>query len=140
MIYAMSDTGLISNLEIASDLSELVGVERLINDVCVHLGLEEEYYGNILIAVTEAVNNAIIHGNKNDKNKLVFISAYESDLEFWFLIKDDGRGFDFTNLPDPTSPENILLENGRGIFLMNNLADKIDFLSGGSVVKVVFSK
>jgi serine/threonine-protein kinase RsbW len=140
MIYAMSDTGLISNLEIASDLSELVGVERLINDVCVHLGLEEEYYGNILIAVTEAVNNAIIHGNKNDKNKRVLISAYESDLEFWFLIKDDGRGFDFTNLPDPTSPENILLENGRGIFLMNNLADKIDFLSGGSEVKVVFSK
>lgn len=140
MMFTMSESTIINTLEIPSSLSELVVVERLINDVCANLDLEEEYYGNVLIAVTEAVNNAIIHGNRNDPNKLVLVNAYASKNEFWFVIKDDGRGFDFTNLPDPTSPENILLENGRGIFLMNSLADRIEFHAGGSEVKVVFAK
>ena len=134
------ETALIGHLDLPSDLLELNRVESFINDVCLQLNLEEEYYGNVLIAVTEAVNNAILHGNKSDKSKMVEINVFEQEDQFWFLVKDDGRGFDYNNLPDPTNPENILLENGRGVFLMKNLADDVEFHDGGSAVKVLFSR
>lgn len=134
------ETALIGHLNLASDVSEINHLEGFINDICVQLNLEEEYYGNVLIAVSEAVNNAILHGNKSDSSKQVVVHVYEDKTRFWFTIKDSGRGFDFTNLPDPTSPENILMENGRGIFLMKNLSDEVEFLEGGCLVKVIFSR
>jgi len=134
------ETALLGQLNINSDLSELITVEGFVNGICVQLNIEEEYFGNVLIAVSEAVNNAIIHGNKSDVNKEVHINVYQSGDRFWFTIKDSGRGFDFTNIPDPTSPENILMENGRGVFLMKNLADEVEFMDGGSLVNLLFSR
>jgi serine/threonine-protein kinase RsbW len=134
------ETALIGQLNLTSDVSEINHLEGFINDMCVQLNLEEEYFGNVLIAVSEAVNNAILHGNKSDITKPVVIHVYEEKTCFWFTIKDSGRGFDSSNLPDPTSPENILSENGRGVFLMKNLSDEVEFLEGGSLVKVLFSR
>ena len=134
------ETALLGQLNINSDLSELNTVEGFVNGICVQLNIEEEYFGNVLIAVSEAVNNAIIHGNKSDINKDVQINVYQAADRFWFTIKDSGRGFDFTNIPDPTSPENILMENGRGVFLMKNLADEVEFMEGGSSVNLLFSR
>ncbi len=131
---------LIDSLSIPSDLSNLSLVESLIDKACQQVAVDEDNYGNVLIAVTEAVNNAIIHGNKMDNSKSVNIGFYDEGSSFGFEIVDGGTGFDFENLPDPTAPENIEKENGRGIFLMRNLADEVLFNETGNRVSVIFNK
>jgi|SRR6056300_665976 serine/threonine-protein kinase RsbW len=125
-------------LEIGSDLKYMLEVEGLIDEVCSSYELNEDHYGNILIAVTEAVNNAIVHGNLNDEDKKVTIEANKQDKEVVFIISDEGKGFDYTNLPDPTAPENIEKPDGRGIFLMKNLSDEVSFDLNGSKVSITF--
>ncbi len=131
---------LIEKLSIPSDFNEVAQVELLVDRVCSNLGVEEDHYGNILIAVTEAVNNAIEHGNRKDAQVDVMVEVANGDKEFCFTVKDQGRGFDFVNLPDPTAPDNLLKENGRGIFLMRNLADEVEFEDNGRSVNIYFSK
>jgi serine/threonine-protein kinase RsbW len=126
------------NLEIKSNISNISEVEQLIDIVCDDLKLNEDHYGNILIAVTEAVTNAIVHGNKNNTTKFVLISVDKIKKEVVFTVVDEGGGFDFTNLPDPTAPENIEKPNGRGIFLMKNLSDKVEFFDEGKKVCITF--
>jgi len=123
-----------------SDVKETLRVESLVDKICQSLLVNKDYYGNILIAVTEAVNNAISHGNRNDVSKLVEIRVSDASDCFSIEIKDQGSGFDFNNLPDPTEPENLEKENGRGIFLMKSLADKVEFENDGRDVVLTFSK
>ncbi len=114
-------------------------VERLIDDLCEKHSINEEHYGNILIALTEAANNAIYHGNRQDPEKKVHVQ-YEADGDtFFFKIEDEGPGFDYENVPDPTSPENLEKPNGRGVFLMKHLADEIEFKDGGRIVELKFT-
>ena len=94
-------------------------VESFIDNAKEKFKLDDDIYGNIMVAVTESVNNAIRHGNKNDKKKNVHLSLSLNDNLIRFRIKDEGIGFDYHNLPDPTAPENIDKPSGRGIFLMN---------------------
>jgi serine/threonine-protein kinase RsbW len=131
---------IIDSLEINSDFQEVPKVEALIDKVCGELGVNEDFYGNVLIAVTEAVNNAIIHGNKHSSELSVAVAVGDRPEEFCFSIEDRGDGFDYNNLPDPTSPENIMKENGRGIFLMKNLADELEFEEAGRKVNIYFVK
>ena len=113
-------------------------VERLIEDVCEVYNISEDNYGNILIAVTEAVNNAIAHGNQNNPQKSVQIGFENGDKKLTFSVSDEGKGFDFTSLPDPTDPKNIDKVNGRGVFLMKHLADKVEFNQNGKEVLLTF--
>ena len=136
----MSNTTVIERLVIPSDLSNVSLVESLIDKVCADLNIHEDLYGNVLIAVTEAVNNAIIHGNAFNSAKSVVVEVNQDDESFTFRITDEGQGFDYMNLPDPTSPENIEKENGRGIFLIQNLSDCLDFEENGKVVIITFDK
>lgn len=131
---------IVDTISIPSDFSSISTVETLIDKVCVDLGVNEDAYGNVLIAVTEAVNNAIQHGNALDVNLSVNVSVGDNDSELCFDVVDGGKGFDFTNLPDPTAPENIEKENGRGIFLMRSLADEVEFSDGGRMVSIYFNK
>ena len=131
---------IIDSLQIPSDFTSLVDVENLVDRVCGNLGVEEDSYGNILIAVTEAVNNAIHHGNEFDTKLFVDVAVGDQPTEFCFNVKDQGKGFDFSNLPDPTAPENIMKENGRGIFLMKSLSDNVEFEDFGSSVSLYFNK
>jgi len=131
---------LVDSLSIPSELSSLPVVESLIDRTCQSIGVNEDLYGNVLIAVTEAVNNAIIHGNGNRSDIVVNVHVFDEPSNFAFTIEDKGTGFDHENLPDPTAPENIEKENGRGIFLMRNLADEVVFNDKGNVVSVFFSK
>jgi serine/threonine-protein kinase RsbW len=108
--------------------------------VCKKLGVHEDVYGNVLIAVTEAVNNAILHGNKESSELSVDVGVFDESNAFMFEVKDKGEGFDHMNLPDPTAPENIEKENGRGIFLMRNLADEVLYNEKGNEVAILFSK
>ncbi|MEI8136463.1 MAG: ATP-binding protein [Bacteroidota bacterium] len=114
-------------------------VERLIDDVCQIFNVHEDSYGNILIAVTEAVNNAICHGNQNNPDKFVNIGFQNSEKQLIFYVTDEGNGFDYLGLPDPTDPANIEKIGGRGVFLMKNLADSIEFEQNGQTVKLAFN-
>jgi serine/threonine-protein kinase RsbW len=136
----MSNTTVIERLVIPSDLSNVSLVESLIDKVCADLHIQEDLYGNVLIAVTEAVNNAIIHGNTFNVNKSVTVEVVQTDDSLTFRVIDEGAGFDYMNLPDPTSPENIEKENGRGIFLIQNLSDSLDFEESGKVAVISFDK
>lgn len=113
-------------------------VESFIENAGEKVKITENVYGNVLVSVTEAVNNAIVHGNKEDKNKKVKIKLLKNKKSVRFVIEDEGVGFDFDSLPDPTSPENINKVKGRGIFLIKNLADKAKFKEGGRVVDMLF--
>lgn len=113
-------------------------VEKLINEICSAYGISEDHYGNILVAVTEAVNNAMQHGNKLDPGKKVNLAFLAGESSLSFEITDQGSGFDFQNLPDPTNPENLEKPHGRGVFLMRHLADKVEFSDNGRSVLLNF--
>ncbi len=126
-------------LNIPSKIENLRIVEKAIDEISAEFNLNSELYGNVLIATIEAANNAILHGNKLDETKNVNITFNIESKYLTIVIKDQGPGFDYTNIPDPTAPENIEKINGRGIFLMQKLSDKIEFLDNGSKVQLFFN-
>ena len=126
------------NIQIPSLPENVRIVESFIDNAKVKFNLNDDIYGNIMISVTESVNNAIKHGNKNLKSKNVSISLTLNEDRILFRIKDEGGGFDYHNLPDPTAPENLEKPSGRGIFLMKHLADEVVFSDNGSIVDLVF--
>ncbi len=125
-------------LTFSSEIENIHLAEQLIDDVCTNHQVKEEFFGEILISLTEAVNNAIVHGNRLDPQKQVTIHFWEDGKSMYFNIEDEGPGFDYNSLPDPTSPENIEKPHGRGVFLMRQLADTCDFEDGGRIVKLSF--
>ena len=126
-------------LKISSKIENLRTVEKLIDEIAVENNISSEAYGNILIAILEGVNNAVTHGNKSNENKDVMIAFEIEENEFKVVIEDDGEGFDYQNIPDPTAPENLENINGRGIFLMEKLSDKIEFFDEGRRVELTFN-
>lgn len=125
-------------IRISSKAENIILVERMIEDVCDLFNISQDFYGNILVALTEAVNNAIYHGNQANANKNIDISFKTSPNLVSFIVKDEGPGFNYSDLPDPTNPENISNPNGRGVFLMRNLADNVSFEDNGSKVILDF--
>lgn len=113
-------------------------IESFIDNAKEQYNFTDDIYGNIMIAVTESVNNAIVHGNQSDKSKNVHLSLSLDDNQVKFVIEDEGKGFDFDNLPDPTAPENLEKPGGRGIFLMKNLCDEVSFTDNGKKVELSF--
>ena len=126
-------------IKIKSKIENLREVEKFIDDITAELNLSNEIYGNILISVLEAAKNAIVHGNKNDISKNVEIKVRKEKENLDFFIKDEGNGFDFNTIPDPTALENIEKVNGRGVFLMKKLSDDIEFKEEGRLVKITFN-
>jgi serine/threonine-protein kinase RsbW len=125
-------------IEIPSLSENIRMIESFIDNAKDKYHLNDDIYGNIMIAVTEAVNNAIKHGNKGDSGKNVSLALTLEEGMIKFRVEDEGRGFDFHNLPDPTSPENLEKPGGRGIFLMKHLADEVDFSEQGKIVELSF--
>lgn len=129
---------MIKKLKIKSDIGNLRTVETAIDDITNEYGINKENYGKILVSALEAVNNAIVHGNKSDKRKYVHIELWLNNEKFQITVEDEGKGFKPGEIPDPTKPENLELTNGRGIFLMSRLADEIEFNLKGNKVKMTF--
>ena len=125
-------------IEFPSIVDNIKIVESFIDNSRDAYHISDDLYGNILVALTEAVDNAIQHGNDNDKEKKVRLTCASNHTEISFVIEDEGKGFDFNTLPDPTSNENILKPNGRGIFLMKHLSDVLKFENQGKKVEMVF--
>ena len=113
-------------------------VESFIDNVKEKYAFNHNIYGNIMIAVTESVNNAIIHGNKSNNKKSVHLKLSLEKSRITFIVEDEGKGFDFHNLPDPTLPENLNKPTGRGIFLMKNLCDEVSFKNKGRITELSF--
>jgi len=118
----------------------LTKVEEFIEFVCTKYDVGPDVFGNVLVSVTEAVNNAIYHGNHSISEKMVEVAhSYNKELKkISFIVTDEGDGFDYNNLPDPTAPENIEMIGGRGVFLIKQLADWVIFNDVGNVVELQF--
>ena len=128
-----------NKLCLRSDPKSLLSLESWINSLCETYSISVELYGNILIALSEAVNNAIIHGNKNVVEKEALVEAFLDNNLLVFTVTDQGEGFNFLNLPDPTLPENLEKPQGRGVFLMNHLSDGVVYQEPGNSVEISFN-
>jgi len=130
----------IYGIKLPSVPASITDIENLIEKACAEMALPEDVFGNILISVTEGVNNAILHGNKSNAALSVFVGVLNNEEWVCFRIEDEGPGFDPDAIPDPTAPENLLKENGRGIFLMKSLSDELTFEKNGAVVNIYFRR
>jgi serine/threonine-protein kinase RsbW len=118
-------------ISIPSLIENIKIIESFIDNAKESFEINDDIYGNIMISVTECISNAIIHGNKNNKEKLVHLDLTVEDNILRFTIEDEGSGFDQTELKDPTAPENIEKTGGRGIFLIKHLSDDVKFEENG---------
>ena len=125
-------------LKIASHPSNISCLEGYLAEVMNEFKLGSDLYANMLISLTEAVNNAIIHGNGCDDKKFVHIFLEKQPDRVSFRVCDEGKGFDPDAIPDPTTEENICKEGGRGVFLIKQLCDRVDFNNNGSTVELAF--
>ncbi|TXB62889.1 ATP-binding protein [Phaeodactylibacter luteus] len=126
-------------LKLSSNPRNIALVESFVEKAVSKYEINPDVYGNILITLTEAVNNAIIHGNSNDESKTVQIQLRKQEGCLAVRVTDEGCGFDPNNLPDPTAPENLMQVGGRGVFLMHQLSDMLLFHNNGSTVEMRFN-
>ena len=123
------------SISISSEISNIVKVENFVET----FALPSVLYGKISLSVIEAVNNAILSGNKRQPDKMVSLVAEKTDKQFKVTVSDEGEGFDYEVIPDPTLPDNINKITGRGLYLMKTLSDELIFENGGSTVTLVFN-
>ncbi len=114
-------------LEIPSDPKEIMAVEKFLEQINEKLRLDEMKFNKLLVATTEAVNNGIIHGNKRDRSKKVQLRVDVNSKMLTVKVRDEGKGVDVETIPDPLAEENLLRENGRGVFLIRSLMSSVDF-------------
>jgi serine/threonine-protein kinase RsbW len=130
----------VKSLEIPSIPDGMTQVEAFLESIQDLYCFKDDVCGNVMIAVTEAVNNSIHHGNKCDASKMIRLEAITPNpYRLLIRVTDEGDGFDADTLPDPTSPELIDKPGGRGVFLMRHLADSIEFKDQGRTVELYFN-
>ncbi len=129
---------MIDQIQIPSLPENIRIVESFIDNIKDKYHLNDDIYGNIMIAVTELVNNAIIHGNQSDRKKNVRLNLLLEKSLIKFTVEDEGSGFNYNDLPDPTHPKNLIKAGGRGIFLMKSLCDEVSFKSDGRIAELSF--
>lgn len=135
-----AEARMIKEIEISSNPENIHKVERFIEEIRDELEFKDDVYGNVMVAITEAVNNSIYHGNKISDDKWVRVRCESlNPYRILVVIEDQGVGFRVDDLPDPTAPENIANPGGRGVFLMRHLSDDIRFLNEGRRVEMTFN-
>lgn len=125
-------------IKIASIPANISMVEEYLAKIFIDYHLDKTLYPNVLVSLTEAVNNAILHGNKSDGTKFVCVKTTRLKKFICFRISDEGPGFDPASIPDPTLPENIENCGGRGVFLMQKLSNRVIFSDHGRTVEIKF--
>lgn len=126
-----------NTLEITSSTDNIVKVEKFIDTLNDLFGISNNLYGKIKLAVIEAVNNAIFHGNQQKQDKKIILTA-KMDKDLVITIEDEGAGFDYTFIPDPTIPDNIGKTTGRGLYLIKALSDNLTFEKNGAKIILSF--
>lgn len=135
----ISDNTAMYTLQLPSKFDSVTTVENFVDTLSEKYNFSEEVYANVLTCLSEAVINAIIHGNKEDETKKVYLNLeVVENKRLIFNIADEGEGFDFNSLPDPTAPENLESLSGRGIFIIKRLADQCIFNSKGNELELHF--
>jgi serine/threonine-protein kinase RsbW len=121
-----------------SNQKEISRIEKFLQHISDRLHMDDGIMYRLLVASTEAVNNAIVHGNKSDPEKKVIIRCRVENKTITIYVTDEGKGFDSENLQDPREEKNLMKESGRGIFLMRSLMDQVKFkhFKSGSVVEM----
>lgn len=123
--------------ELPSDLGLMNGVLEYLQERVAKLGLITLDRSNLFVALDEAFVNAVKHGNKNDPSKLLKITAELSPKEASFTVEDEGEGFDIREIPDPCDPANLFRTSGRGVLLIYNIMDEVEYNAQGNRVKMV---
>ena len=127
------------SLTLASDLNELDSTEAFVDKIADRLDCDEETRHHIMLVLTEAVTNAIMHGNKEQHDKSVTVKAHLSSDRLQLSVTDQGKGFDPQSIPHPLKEENLLKSSGRGIWLMREYADRVHFTNSGRTVHLEFN-
>lgn len=125
------------DLELPSDLTLMTSVLEYLLDRVDKLGLVAVEQSNLFVALDEAFVNAVRHGNRNDPGKLLRVTAELSKREAIFTVEDEGEGFDVHDIPDPTDPGNLFKSSGRGVLLIYNIMDEVEYSRGGAKLKMV---
>ncbi len=128
----------IHRLELKSIPENIKLVKKWVDEIAIEYQVCETLYPDILISLTEAVNNAIHHGNQGDKQKKIYLVCKVKNNKLKFQVSDEGKGFDPEDIPDPTSLGRIERESGRGVMIMKTLATKVEFKKKGSKVEMTF--
>ena len=128
------------SLTIPSDSVHLVKVDKCCTRAINACGMNESDGDDFAIAVTELVNNAIHHGNNNDKDKKVYINIRILKSKLEANIKDEGNGFNPENIGNPLDPQNLMKESGRGIFLIRQLTDSLDINFSDNGTEIIITK
>ena len=123
--------------ELPSDLALMNGVLEYLQERVARLGLIKVERSNLFVALDEAFVNAVKHGNKSDPTKLVRITAELTPKEACFTVEDEGEGFDIREIPDPCDPANLFRTSGRGVLLIYNIMDEVEYNAQGNRVKMV---
>jgi serine/threonine-protein kinase RsbW len=113
--------------KVKSDPELLPELDEYLMNIAKEAGLDEDKFNNLSLSFSEAASNSIKHGNKNDANKKIQITVKVSDSQMRIIIKDEGKGFDIKDVPDPTKEENILKDNGRGIHIMRSFLENLSY-------------
>ncbi len=113
--------------EIESDPNLLPELDEFLLKIAEDSGMDKEKFNNLSLSFSEAASNSIVHGNKKDKNKKVGITIKVNDSQMTIIIKDEGKGFKVNEVPDPTKPENILKDSGRGIHIMRSFLNELKY-------------
>jgi serine/threonine-protein kinase RsbW len=127
-------------ISLSSRSESICELESYLESLMHQYNISPNRYPEILVTLTEAVNNAIIHGNKNDDRKQVKVQCIAQSGGHKFVVQDEGSGFDVKQVPDPTSDERLECCGGRGVFIMSQLCDKIAFKNKGRVVEMFFKQ
>ncbi len=125
-------------MTLSSTREEIPRVKKFADRLNKSVELDQDQYDNLVLALSEAVTNAVVHGNKEDESKKVFLQGWVKSNSVHISVKDQGEGFDPDSLPDPLKDHNLLKEGGRGVYLMRQYADAVSFSEGGSRVTLTF--
>ncbi|HYY96541.1 MAG TPA: ATP-binding protein, partial [Pyrinomonadaceae bacterium] len=123
--------------ELPSDITLMNGVLHYLIERVAALGIIKPDASNLFIALDEAFVNAVKHGNKHDHTKLVRITADLSAKEARFTIEDEGEGFQVSDIPDPRDPANLFKTSGRGVLLIYNIMDEVEYNERGNRLTMV---
>ncbi len=122
------------SLRLKSSAHELNKVESLVEALADKYYLNDTYFANIMVALTEAFNNALVHGNKKDPSKGITLNFSITDKEMIFEVCDEGDGFDHLMFLNTRHDENM-----RGIELIQSVSDKIEFSDNGRCISIHFN-
>ena len=131
------------DLSIPSDVQYIEGVVELARQRCRELKFPAQKCSlNVPVALSEALSNAILRGNDSQPDKQVRVRAIVDSGNLVFEVMDEGPGFDMAmSSVDPTTPENVEKEEGRGLFLMQSLMDSVEnFVDDGNTVRLTLRR